>query len=51
MPAKDEALRREIEKVMRENPGYGSPRVAMALGINLKRAARVMRKYDLKPAR
>lgn len=51
MPAKDRALRREIEKSMREIPGYGSPRVAMALGINRKRAARVMRKHDLKPAR
>ncbi|MCB0320113.1 MAG: IS3 family transposase [Bdellovibrionales bacterium] len=51
MPAKDEALRREIEAVMEENPGYGSPRVAIALGINEKRAARVMRKFGLKPAR
>jgi putative transposase len=51
MPAKDEALRREIEAVMAENPGYGSPRVAIALGINEKRAARVMRKFGLKPAR
>ena len=51
MPAKDGALRREIEAVMAENPGYGSPRVAIALGINEKRAARVMRKFALKPAR
>jgi len=51
MPGRDEALRREIEAVMRENPGYGSPRVAIALGINRKRAARVMRKFGLKPAR
>lgn len=51
MPEKDEALRREIEAVMHDNPGYGSPRVAMALGINRKRAARVMRKFGLKPAR
>lgn len=51
IPEKDEALRREIEAVMSENPGYGSPRIAMALGINRKRAARVMRKYGLKPAR
>lgn len=51
MPAKDEALRRQIETVMERNPGYGSPRVALALGINEKRAARVMRKFGLKPAR
>ena len=35
-PDKDEALRREIERVMRKNPGYGSPRVAIALKINEK---------------
>ena len=51
IPEKDEALRREIEAVMEENPGYGSPRVAIALGINKKRAERVMRKFNLKPAR
>jgi transposase InsO family protein len=50
-PDKDEVLRREIERVMLKNPGYGSPRVAIALGINEKRAARVMRKYGLRPAR
>lgn len=36
---------------MAENPGYGSPRVALGLKINEKRAARVMRKFGLKPAR
>lgn len=50
-PDKDEALRREIERVMLKNPGYGSPRVAIALNINEKRAARVMSKYALRPAR
>ncbi|MFN9955888.1 MAG: DDE-type integrase/transposase/recombinase, partial [bacterium] len=30
---------------------YGSPRVGIALKINEKRAARVMRKYGLRPAR
>ena len=51
MPTKDAALRQIIEVVMAENPGYGSPRVAMALGINRKRASRVMKKFALKPAR
>lgn len=51
IPAKDEELRRQIEEVMASHPGYGSPRVAIALKINKKRAARVMRKYGLKPAR
>ena len=50
-PDKDEALRREIERVMLKNPGYGSPRVAIALKINEKRAARVMKKFGLRPAR
>ncbi len=50
-PERDEVLRREIERVMERNPGYGSPRVALALKINAKRAARVMRKFGLKPAR
>ena len=44
-------MRREIERVMLKNPGYGSPRVAIALNINEKRAARVMSKYALRPAR
>lgn len=51
MPEKDEELRRRIELVMQENPGYGSPRIAIALKVNKKRIARVMRKYGLKPAR
>jgi transposase InsO family protein len=36
---------------MLKNPGYGSPRVAIALKINEKRAARVMKKFGLRPAR
>jgi putative transposase len=50
-PAEDLKLRQTIETVMVENPGYGSPRVAIALGINKKRIARVMKKFGLKPAR
>jgi transposase InsO family protein len=50
-PAWDEALRQEIVALMAENPGYGSPRVALALRINRKRASRVMRKFGLKPSR
>jgi len=51
IPEKDEGLRRQIEAVMEKNPGYGSPRVALVLKINKKRAARVMQKFGLKPAR
>ncbi len=51
MPEKDELLRREIEAVMSKHSGYGSPRVSIALNINEKRIARVMKKFGLKPAR
>lgn len=50
-PDKDESLRRQIEEVMLKHPGYGAPRVAIALKINEKRASRVMRKFGLRPAR
>ena len=51
LPKKDEALKLQIQQVMENNPGYGYRRVAIELGVNSKRAARVMRKYKLKPAR
>lgn len=51
LPDKDEELRIQIEEVMFDNPGYGHRRVALALKINHKRASRVMRKFNLKPAR
>jgi len=48
---KDWALKNEVENVLREHPGYGSPRVALALGVNEKRAARVMRLFGIKAYR
>jgi putative transposase len=48
---KDWALKKDIEKVLKEHPGYGSPRIALSLGINEKRAARVMRLYGIKAFR
>jgi len=48
---KDWALKNEIEGLLREHPGYGSPRVATALGVNEKRAARVMRLFGIKAYR
>ena len=51
MPTTDEGLRRQIEAMMLENPGCGSPRVATALGMIEKRAAPVMRKSGLKLVR
>jgi len=50
-PIADEALRQAIEVVMLKHHGYGHRRVADALGINRKRALRVMKLYNLKPAR
>lgn len=48
---KDWALRQEIEKVLEDHPSYGSPRVATALRVNEKRAARVMRLFGMKAYR
>jgi len=48
---KDWALKKEIEGLLGEHPGYGSPRVATALGVNEKRAARVMRLFGIQAYR
>ena len=48
---KDWALKTRIEALLAEQPSYGSPRVAEALGVNEKRAARVMRLFGLKAYR
>jgi putative transposase len=48
---KDEHLRRIIEAVMLKHPAYGHRRIADELGVNRKRVSRVMRKFNLKPAR
>jgi putative transposase len=50
-PAKDEELRVAIEAVMLKHPSYGHRRIADALKINRKRVLRVMKLYNLKPAR
>jgi len=51
MPAKDEALKQQIEAVHRQHPAYGHRRIAIHLGINHKRAQRVMTKFSLRPPR
>lgn len=48
---KDWELKRRIETVLQEHPGYGYPRVALALRVNRKRAARVMRLFGMKAYR
>ena len=50
-PAKDFALKKQIEGVHRQHPAYGHRRIAIHLGINRKRAQRVMPKFDLRPPR
>ncbi len=51
LPIKDETLKREIQAIHRQHPAYGHRRVAIALGINHKRAQRVMAQYHLRPPR
>lgn len=51
MPEKDAALRRDIERVLREYPSYGHKRLARHLGINRKRVRRVMRLFGMHPYR
>ena len=48
---KDLALKADIEAVHRQHPAYGHRRIALHLGINHKRAQRVMTKYQLRPPR
>lgn len=50
-PVKDRALKQQIEAVHRQHPAYGHRRVAIHLGINHKRAQRVMAKFNLRPPR
>ena len=51
LPAKDAALKQEIEAVHRQHPAYGHRRVALHLGINHKRAQRVLAKFNLRAPR
>lgn len=48
---KDWALKNKIETVMTKHPGYGSPRIAIALRRNRKAVSRVMRLFGLKAYR
>lgn len=50
-PLKDLILKQQIEAVHREHPAYGHRRIAYHLGINHKRAQRVMAVFDLRPPR
>ncbi len=47
----DEQIKEEIKKVHKDNPAYGSFRVALELKLNHKRIARVMKKFGIQPPR
>jgi transposase InsO family protein len=51
LPAQDQALKQQIEAVHRQHPAYGHRRIALHLGINHKRAQRLMAKFNLRPPR
>lgn len=51
LPAKDLALKADIETVMAAHKAYGHKRIADHLGVNKKRIRRVMRLFDLKVKR
>lgn len=50
-PLADEALKKDIEEVMKDNPSYGHKRIALELKLNKKRVLRVMKKFHLMPKR
>ena len=51
LPTQDQTLKQQIEAVHRQHPAYGHRRIALHLGINHKRAQRVMAKFSLRPPR
>lgn len=50
-PAKDWALKVQIEEVLREFPSYGHKRLALHLKLNKKPVLRVMKLFGIKPYR
>jgi len=50
-PSKDWALKCAIEEVLRIHPSYGHRRLALHLGVNKKRALRVMKLFGIQPYR
>ena len=51
LASRDKALAKQIRQVHQTDPAYGHRRVAWELGINPKRALRVMNKFGIKPPR
>lgn len=50
-PPENEEFKQKIISVMQQHPAYGSRRVAIALGMNRKKAKRLMQEYSLRPKR
>jgi putative transposase len=51
LPTRDEHLKTEILKVMKEHPDYGYRRIAWELALNKKQIQRVMQKFSLQHKR
>lgn len=51
LPEKDRSLKIRIEEALRYHPSYGHRRLALHLGVNKKRALRVMRCFGIAPYR
>jgi putative transposase len=49
MDARDRAVKNQVIEVLISNPYYGHKRIAIELGMNKKKALRVMKKYGLEP--
>lgn len=49
LPAKDLALKKDIESIISQHPAYGYRRIAIVLNINHKRVYRVMKLFNIKP--
>ena len=47
----DKAFVVQVKEVMKANPAYGARRIAISLDVNKKRVSRIMRAFNLKPAR
>lgn len=48
---RDDKFLVEIKRIMQANPAYGSPRIAIALGVNHKRIERIMKANQIKAFR
>ena len=49
-PLVDEEVKKQIEAVQTDKPGYGHKRIALELKLNKKRILRVMNIFKIKPS-